>query len=90
MVYPAAETPLYNHPLPEIEKWLQDLGCQQNREQLHCWTVERGTWQAEICLEIEELTVNYLQKEFGEKDIQRSFRYSLSRKDVESAVFSGP
>jgi hypothetical protein len=90
MVSPTSETPLYNHPLPEIEKWLQDLGCQQNREQLHCWTVERATWQAEICLEIEELIVNYLQKESGEKDIQRSFRYSLSRQDVESAVFSGP
>jgi Protein of unknown function (DUF3143) len=90
MVLPTAETPLYNHPLPEIEKWLQDLGCQQNREQLHCWTLERETWQAEICLEIEELMVNYLQKESPEKDIQRSFRYSLSRQDIESAVFSGP
>jgi Protein of unknown function (DUF3143) len=90
MTLPTAETPLYNHPLPEIEKWLQDLGCQQNREQLHCWTVERSTWQAEICLDIEELTVNYLNKESEEKDIQRSFRYSLSRQDIESAVFSGP
>jgi hypothetical protein len=90
MSLPTAETPLYNHPLPEIEKWLQDLGCQQNREQLHCWTVEKATWQAEICLEIEELTVNYFQKESGEKDIQRSFKYSLSRRDIESAVFSGP
>ncbi|MGK7934741.1 MAG: DUF3143 domain-containing protein, partial [Xenococcaceae cyanobacterium] len=29
MVLPDAQTPLYSHPLPDIEKWLTELGCQQ-------------------------------------------------------------
>ena len=89
MELPTGDTPLYNHPLPTIEKWLASLGCQQNKENLHCWYVEKPTWKAEICLEIEELTVNYLAATSG-KDLMRSFKYSLSRQDVEAAVFSGP
>jgi hypothetical protein len=90
MVLPSADTPLYNHPLPEIEKWLQDLGCHQDRQALHCWAIERPTWQAEVCLEVDELTVCYLNAGEGGTDIKRSFKYSLSREDIESAVFSGP
>jgi Protein of unknown function (DUF3143) len=90
MVLPSADTPLYNHPLPEIEQWLQELGCQQDRQNLNCWTVERSSWQAEICLDIEEITVCYLSAGEGGTDIKRSFKYSLSREDIESAVFSGP
>jgi hypothetical protein len=90
MTIPAANTPLYNHPLPEIEQWLKNLGCQQDRENLHCWTIEKPTWRAEIYLEIEELIVRYLSAGQGETDIKRSFKYSLSRQDIEAAVFSGP
>jgi hypothetical protein len=90
MVFPSSDTPLYNHPLPEIEHWLKDLGCQQNKEDLHCWSIDRFTWKAEICLEVEELTVRYLKADFDGTDLVRSFKYSLSRKDIESAVFSGP
>ncbi|ELS02516.1 Protein of unknown function (DUF3143) [Xenococcus sp. PCC 7305] len=89
MELPTGDTPLYNHPLPKIEKWLVNLGCQQNEKDLHCWYIEKPTWKAEICLEIEELTVNYLAATSGE-DLMRSFKYSLSRQDVEAAVFSGP
>ncbi|MGL5805458.1 MAG: DUF3143 domain-containing protein [Xenococcaceae cyanobacterium] len=90
MVLPSADTPLYNHPLPEIEQWLQELGCQQDRQNLHCWTLDRSNWQAEICLDIEEITVSYLNAGDSGTDIKRSFKYSLSREDIESAVFSGP
>ena len=90
MSLPTADTPLYNHPLPEIERWLSQLGCQQDRENLHCWTVERPNWQAELCLEIEELVVRYYKTEVGDCDIQRVFKYSLSRQDIEDAVFAGP
>jgi hypothetical protein len=90
MALPSADTPLYNHPLPEIEKWLKAQGCEQDRDDLHCWHVERLNWKAELCLEIEELTVRYLNAGEGGRDIQRSFKYSLSREDVEAAVFSGP
>ena len=101
MVLPDAQTPLYNHPLPDIEKWLTQLGCQQDKDNLHCWQIEKPDWKAEICLETEELTVRYLNvKETGTSrspntgetkvDLTRSFKYSLSRQDVEAAVFSGP
>lgn len=101
MVLPDSETPLYSHPLPEIEKWLTQLGCQQDKDNLHCWHIEKPDWKAEICLEAEELTVSYLDvKETGsirysdvtetKIDLTRSFKYSLSRQDIEAAVFSGP
>jgi hypothetical protein len=90
MTLPSPDTPLYNHPLPEIEQWLSDLGCQQDRDNLHCWTVARLTWKADLCLDTEELVVCYINAGADGSDIKRSFKYSLSRQDVESAVFSGP
>ena len=90
MPLPAANTPLYNHPLPQIEHWLKNRGCQQDPEQLHCWHIQQPLWSAEICLDIDQLTVRYLKAGEQGQDIQRSFKYSLSRKDIEQAVFSGP
>lgn len=90
MSLPPADTPLYSHPLPNIEQWLRDQGCEQDSDQLHCWSVQRPDWRAEICLDIEQLTVRYLQPGQEGQDIQRSFKYSLSRKDIEQAVFAGP
>lgn len=90
MPLPSADTPLYNHPLPDIEQWLTQMGCEQDREQLHCWRVDQENWRAELYLEVEELTVNYLRAGESGRDIQRSFKYSLSRQDVEDAVLAGP
>lgn len=90
MAIPPPDTPLYNHPLPDIEQWLKDQGCQQDREQLHCWRIERSTWKAELWLDIDQLTVRYIGAGENSQDIQRSFKYSLSRRDIEEAVFSGP
>ena len=90
MSLPTADTPLYNHPLPALEEWLKDLGCQQDGEQLHCWSITTSNWQAEITLEVEEIVVSYLNAGEGNRDLSRSFPYSLSREDVEAAVFSGP
>lgn len=90
MTLPTANTPLYNHPLPEIEGWLRLQGCEQDKNNLHCWHIERTTWKAHLCLDIEELTVRYQGAGEGGRDIVRSFKYSLSRGDIESAVFSGP
>lgn len=89
MSLPTAETPLYNHSLNKIEHWLASLGCKQDPDNLHCWSVSKADWQAKICLEAEDLTVSY-QQQGQSDDIHRSFKYSLSRKDIESAVFSGP
>jgi hypothetical protein len=90
MELPEANTPLYNHSLPTIEYWLSTQGCNQDRENLHCWYLEQPDWKAEICLDIEELTVRYFEAESESQNISRSFKYSLSREDVEAAVFSGP
>lgn len=90
MTLPSSETPLYNHPLPEIESWLKNQGCQQDPRELHCWRVDRPGWEAELWLDIDQLTVRYLRAGDEGKDIQRSFKYSLSRGDIEAAIFAGP
>jgi hypothetical protein len=83
------DTPLYNHTLPQIEQWLRNQGCKQDNQQLHCWHLAYSNWQAELWLDTEQITVRYIEVGEG-KDIQRSFKYSLSRQDIEQAVFSGP
>ncbi|MCP6758055.1 MAG: DUF3143 domain-containing protein [Fischerella sp. CENA71] len=90
MSLPPSETPLYNHPLPQIEQWLKQQGCEQDEKQLHCWHVQRPSWQAELSLDIEQIIVRYVNAGDNGQDIQRAFKYSLSRRDVEQAVFSGP
>ncbi|MGA7932069.1 MAG: DUF3143 domain-containing protein [Kovacikia sp.] len=98
MSLPPPETPLYNHPLPEIEQWLIEHGCKQDKDELHCWQIQRSDWQAELCLEIDQLTVRYFQStpgtpfkdQLNQPAVQRSFKYSLSRQDIEAAVFAGP
>jgi hypothetical protein len=101
---PTDDTPLYNHPLPEIEQWLISMGCEQNDSELHCWYINKPDWQAELCLDIEELTVRYhptnqgsssaddrnTSQTPGSQGIYRTFKYSLSRQDIENAVFAGP
>lgn len=90
MVLPSADTPLYNHPLPEIEQWLRSKGCEQNTTELHCWHLKDFKWEADLWLEIDCLTVRYVGAGEDGRDIQRSFKYSLSRKDLDEVVFSGP
>lgn len=100
---PTDNTPLYNHPLPEIEQWLMSMGCEQDDSDLHCWYITKPDWRAELCLDIEELTVRYHAPSSnassdrnspsaisGSNSIYRTFKYSLSRQDIENAVFAGP
>ncbi|MDB9347478.1 DUF3143 domain-containing protein [Nodularia spumigena] len=84
------DTPLYSHPLPQIEKWLKEQGCQQDENELHCWRVQRPNWEAQLWLDVEQITVRYIKSGENKQEIQRSFLYSLSREDIEQAVFSGP
>ncbi len=86
----SADTPLYSHSLPQIEGWLKDQGCQQDETQLHCWHLQQSNWQAELWLDTEQIVVRYIEGGDNGQDIQRSFKYSLSREDIEQAVFSGP
>ncbi len=89
MSLPSPDTPLYNHPLPSIEQWLSDQGCRQDDQERSLWWIDRPGWSAQVSLEIEEISVRYFNTPEG-RDIRRSFKYSLSRQDVEDAVFSGP
>ncbi|WP_008314630.1 DUF3143 domain-containing protein [Leptolyngbya sp. PCC 6406] len=90
MALPSVQTPLYNHPLPEIEQWLRDHGCQQDADDLHRWHLDTPDWQADIVLEIDALVVLYLCADGQGQDVQRVFKYSLSRQDLDEAIFSGP
>ncbi|MEX0271543.1 DUF3143 domain-containing protein [Leptolyngbyaceae cyanobacterium UHCC 1019] len=90
MSLPSADTPLYNHPLPDIEQWLKTHDCQQDREDLHCWHIERAGWKAELWLDVDQLSVRYFGFGDGDRAVQRSFKYSLSRHDIEAAIFAGP
>jgi Protein of unknown function (DUF3143) len=90
MSLPPSDTPLYSHPLPEIENWLKQQGCQQDEMELHCWRLETPTWKAQLWLDVEQILVKYIEAGESGEDIHRAFKYSLTRKDVESAVFSGP
>jgi hypothetical protein len=90
MRLPSPETPLYNHPLPLVEAWLQNQGCTQDQANASSWYVRRNGWEAEISMDIEEIRVRYINAISGNKDIQRVFPYSLSRQDIEDAIFTGP
>ena len=87
---PTPDTPLYNHPLPKIEQWLQNMGCEQNPDELNTWYVEKPTWKAEIELDVDQINVRYINAANSTQDIKRSFKYSLTRQDIQDAVFSGP
>ncbi|NJL85381.1 MAG: DUF3143 domain-containing protein [Leptolyngbyaceae cyanobacterium SM1_1_3] len=90
MTLPPADTPLYNHPLPDIEQWLVSKGCQQDSAELHRWHLQRTEWEADLALDVDSIVIRYLEAGLDGQDLQRIFKYSLSRKDLEEAIFSGP
>jgi hypothetical protein len=84
---PAAQTPLYSHPLPQLEQWLRQLGAVQQRDNLCVWDLHRPEWSARIELEVEDLSVAWHAD--GQTRV-RSFPYGLSRADAEAAILAGP
>lgn len=84
---PDARTPLYNHPLPQLEQWLRQLGAVQRRGQPCLWDLHHSDWSAEIELEVEELLVSWHQE--GRR-VSRHFPYGLRRADAEAAILAGP
>lgn len=84
---PAAETPLYNHPLPALEEWLRQLGASQERPNASAWDLHRPDWSARVLLDGEELRVTWEQEG---RETSRTFPYGLSRSDVEAAILAGP
>ena len=83
-----ASTPLYSHPLPDIESWLTDLGAQRDQDDISQWRFSSTGWSAELRLDVDSIVVYYASS--SGKAVQRTFKYSLSRSDLEKAIFEGP
>ena len=84
---PSSQTPLYHHPLPQLEAWLEILGAHQRSSHSCQWDLHQPQWSALLELEVEELKVSWLQD--GHQTV-RHFPYGLSRADVEAAILAGP
>ena len=85
---PPANTPLYSHPLPDIEAWLTEQGGDRDTENISQWTFSRADWSANLLLDVDSIVVSYTRSDGSE--VQRSFKYSLSRSDLEEVIFAGP
>jgi len=85
---PPASTPLYSHPLPQIEAWLKEQGCDRDESNISQWRFSRTGWTAELLLDVDSIVVYYASS--SGKAVQRSFKYSLSRGDLQEAIFAGP
>jgi hypothetical protein len=85
MTMPSASTPLYNHPLPYLEQWLQEQGCQQDPGDVEQWFCERENWEARLRLDETSIWVRYTFSDGNTKTL--TFPYSLSRADVQQAIF---
>ena len=83
-----ANTPLYGHPLPEIETWLSEQGCDRDSTDLSLWTLKKENWSAKLFLDVDSIVVTYTKSD--QSTVQRSFKYSLSRSDLEKVIFDGP
>jgi len=81
------KTPLYNHPLPQLERWLRELGAHQQGPNACHWDLQAPDWQAEISLDIDQLSVRWRQ---ADGTVERHFPYGFSRADVEAAILAGP
>ena len=93
---PPAQAPLYNHPLPALERWLIQLGAVQRGVNSCLWDLHRPDWTAEIELEVEELSVRWPGGSGAaggsgtDAPVARHFPYGFSRADVEAAILAGP
>lgn len=86
-ILPPDRTPLYNHPLPALEAWLNQLGARQREVHGAIWDLEHPPWSARIELAVEELRVRWSHA--GTERL-RHFPYGLARADVEAAILAGP
>jgi hypothetical protein len=85
---PPANTPLYSHALNEIETWLADQGCRRATDNISKWKLTRPDWSAVLLLDRDSILIAYVSDDG--REVARSFKYSLSRADLEEAIFSGP
>ncbi|WP_025781181.1 DUF3143 domain-containing protein [Candidatus Synechococcus spongiarum] len=85
---PNPDTPLYHHALPALEGWLEQMGCQRDKDNICLWRLRQPSWSADVELCVEDMSVRWTGHSGG--TTQRSFPYSLSRSDVERAIMVGP
>lgn len=90
MSLPPPETPIYSHPLPDIEQWLTEQGCERDADEINRWHIQKTAWEADIVMEVDAFMVRYIRAGEDGRDIVRSFKYSLSRKDLDDVIFAGP
>jgi hypothetical protein len=84
---PDPSTPLVQHPLPQLEAWLRQLGARQRATHGCQWDLHQQHWSALLELEVEDLRVSWLED--GQQTV-RQFPYGLPRADVEAAILAGP
>ena len=84
---PNSDTPLYSHPLPALEQWLQTSGFQRSDADPCLWILERPQWTAELLLQSDGLVISWIA---DGRSTQRGFSYGLTRADLESAILAGP
>ena len=84
---PNSDTPLYSHPLPALEQWLQTSGFEQSDADPCLWTLKRPQWTAELLLQSDGLVISWIT---DGGSTQRGFSYGLTRADLESAILAGP
>lgn len=82
---PPASTPLFSHALPALEAWLISKGCTQDPDDPEQWLCERDQWQAQLRLEETTIWIRYTYPDGNTKTL--TFPYSLSRADVDQAIF---
>lgn len=89
MTLPSATTPLYGHSLSAIEDWLCQQGCLQSQDCPELWQISRLNWRAQLEMDIDQFIVHYEPSD-GREPVTRTFKYALSRSDLEAAIFAGP
>lgn len=77
--------PLYNHPLPVIESWLEEQGCERDEQDPTCWVYHQDGWQAAIHWEETAFRVEYSFGNGTQKTLL--LPYALSRGDLQRAIF---
>ncbi|MAN18587.1 MAG: hypothetical protein CMN94_02225 [Synechococcus sp. EAC657] len=84
---PSPETPLNQHSLRALERWLETLGATRSEQDPCDWIWEQPDWRARLRLDQEDLGVIW---DSAQPPRSCSFSYRLPRADVEAALRFGP
>jgi len=82
-----SNTPINQYSLKALEKWLINLGANNDSEDPSKWYLSLSNWDATIIFEQDDLSVVW---ESGGSFTRRSFSYCINLEDVENAILQGP